>query len=52
MPLSLLGKVLFPRLQPWERRRKIKIIFGVLLVAVILGGTVGIMIYKQGMSRH
>ena len=52
MPLNLLGKVLFPRLQPWQRRRRIRVIFGVLLAALFLGGTVGVMIYKQGMTRH
>ena len=52
MPLNLLGKMLFPRLQPWERRRRIKMVFGVVLAAAVFGGVVGAMIYKQGMSRH
>jgi len=52
MPYNVLGKLLFPRLQPWERRRRMKVIFAVLLASVILGGTVGMMIYKQGFSRH
>jgi hypothetical protein len=52
MPFNVLGKVLFPRLQPWERRRRMKFILRVLSTAVILGGTVGMMIYRQGVSRH
>lgn len=52
MSLNVLGKMLFPRLQPWERRRRIRIMFGVLLAAMVMGGTVGLMMYKQGFSRH
>jgi hypothetical protein len=44
--------MLFPRLQPWERRRKVKVILGVLFTAVVMGGTVGMLIYKRGMSGH
>lgn len=52
MPLNLLGKLLFPRLQRWQQRRRIKVIFGVVLAAVLFGGAMGAMIYKQGMSHH
>lgn len=52
MPLDTMGKMLFPRLQRWERRRRIRLIFRVLLVAVVLGGMVGGMIYSQAVYRH
>jgi hypothetical protein len=52
MPFDALGKMLFPRLQSWERRRRVRVIFGVLFASVVMGGVVGIMIYKQGISRH
>ena len=52
MPFDVLGRMLFPGLQPWERRRKIKVILGVLLTAVIFGGVVGAMIYEQGKFHH
>ena len=52
MPFDLLGKVFFPRLQPWERRRKIKVVLGVLFTAILMAGFVGMMIYKQNFARH
>jgi len=52
MPYEVLGKLLFPRLQSWERRRKVKIMLGVLFTSVVMGGTVGVMIYMRGISRH
>ena len=52
MPYDVLGRLLFPRLQSWERRRKVKIILGVLFTSMVMGGTVGVMIYVRGISRH
>jgi len=50
MPFNLLGKVLFPRQQRSERSRKAKIVFGVVFVALILGGCLGVLFYLQ--NRH
>ena len=52
MPIDALGKMLFPDLQRWERRRRMKFILRVLMAAVVLGGTVGIMMYVQAMYRR
>ena len=51
MPYEILGKMLFPRLQPWERERKAKMTVGVLCVALITAGSIGVMIYKVNV-RH
>lgn len=51
MQCHLLGKMLFPRLQPWERERKIKMFLSVLCVALITASSIGIAIYKIN-SRH
>lgn len=48
MPFDVLGKMLFPRLQPWERRRKVKTMTMVLLTALVFAGCVGLVIYRQG----
>ena len=52
MPFELLGKMLFPRQQPWERQRKVKVMVGVLFSALVCAGCVGAMIYKQNFAHH
>ena len=40
MPIDLLGKVLFPNLERWQRRRQVKMILFSILAGLILGGLV------------
>ena len=42
---ALLGRIIFPRRQPWEQRRNAKIMFGVLAFALALGTVVMTLIY-------
>ena len=51
MLFNLLGKVLFPHLQRSERSRKAKVVVGVVLAALAVGGCLGIFFYLQN-SRH
>ena len=51
MPLKHLGKVLFPRLQPWQRERRIKTFIVVLVVSVVFAAIVGGVILLRH-SRH
>ena len=52
MPINQLGKFLFPRLQPWQRERRIKTFIVVFLVAVafavIVGGVMFLRNSRQG----
>jgi hypothetical protein len=48
MPFDVLGKMLFPHLKSWERRRKVKLMLGVLFAALVCAGCVGLVIYRQG----
>lgn len=52
MPFTILGKLLFPRLQPWERKRKAKQIIAVVGAALIGAAVIGVMLYKQNSIRH
>ena len=52
MPFKLIGKVLFPRLQAWERTRKAKQIIYVTLVALMASGIVAVLIFKQNSVHH
>ena len=48
MPVDYFGKMLFPRLQPWQRRRQIKTMLMVLIVAVIFAAVVaGFMLLRN-----
>lgn len=40
MPMKFLGKVLFPSLAPWKRRRQTRIMVWVVLTAMIFGGVI------------
>jgi hypothetical protein len=51
MPMSLLGKLLFPRLPVWERRRRVRMIIAVWAVAVLFAAIVGALIYFQNTHR-
>ena len=45
MPMQILGKVLFPRLQPWQQRRQAKTVVTVIVVAIVFAALVGGIIY-------
>ena len=44
MPIDRLGKLLFPRLQLWRRRREIKTILAALLIGFIFAAIIGAII--------
>ena len=41
----LLGKLLFPRRQPWQQERDAKVIRTVTLVALVFAGVVGLVFF-------
>jgi len=45
MHMQTLGKMLFPRLQPWQQRRQAKTLVTVFLVAVVFAAIVGAIIF-------
>jgi hypothetical protein len=48
MPIKFLGKVLFPRQAPWQRRQKTKIMLLVILAAIFFAAiVVGIMLLQN-----
>ncbi len=51
MPERFLGKVLFPRLQPWQQRRQAKAIIWSLLVAITFAGVVASIMFLQNSRR-
>ena len=40
MPLNFLGKVLFPRLEPWQRKRQARAIVWAVLTAIVFAAVV------------
>ena len=48
MLFRFIGRRLFPRAHPWEQKRKVQMMFIVLLVALVAAGGMGMMIYKHG----
>jgi len=52
MPLDLLGKLLFPRMQPWQRRREAKTILITLLVAVTFAAVVAAVMLLRDSGRR
>jgi hypothetical protein len=47
MPIEHLGKLLYPRLEPWERRRNIKRIIWSILGTVALAAAVIVISFKK-----
>ena len=45
MSMQNLGKILFPRLQPWQQRRQAQTLVTVVVVALIFAAIVGAIIY-------
>ena len=43
---SLLGRIIFPRREPWQQRRGAKIMFGVIAFALALSAVVLFLIYS------
>ncbi len=51
MLFSFFGRILFPRLQPWEQRRRTKLMMSTLFVAIIFAASIGAVIYHEN-SMH
>ena len=51
MPMQTLGKVLFPRLQPWQQRQQAQTAVTVLVVAVVFAAIVGGIIFMSNGNR-
>jgi hypothetical protein len=52
MPIDQLGKLLFPRLQPWQRRREMKIIITAGVTGVVFACIVAAIIFlKNSQTR-
>jgi hypothetical protein len=41
----LLGKLLFPRQQPWQQEREAKVILAATAVALVFAGVIGLVIF-------
>jgi polyferredoxin len=50
MITNLLGKILFPRHQPWQRERQARVFMATMFVALVLAGVVGWVIYWRNYS--
>jgi hypothetical protein len=49
MPITdLIGKVLYPRQQLWERRRNVKLLFVVVSIVLILIALFGLVVILKG----
>jgi hypothetical protein len=51
MPINLLGKLLFPRLPSWERRRRAITVVIVLLTGITFAVIVGVIMYYSNSRR-
>jgi hypothetical protein len=51
MPINLLGKLLFPRLPSWERRRRAITVLIVLLISISFAVIVGVIMYYSNSRR-
>ena len=51
MTTNFLGKMLFPRLQPWQQRRQAKTLLLTLLVSVVFACVVATVIYLGNTHR-
>lgn len=48
----LLGKILFPRQQPWQQERDARVILGATVVALVFAGLVALVIFwRNGVIR-
>ena len=51
MPLKFLGKLMFPRLAPWQRKKQTRIMLWVILIAAIFGATVVLVMFFVNSKR-
>jgi hypothetical protein len=52
MITNLLGKILFPRRQPWQREREARVILVATVVALVFAGIIGLVIFwRNGVIR-
>jgi len=47
-----IGKILYPRRQPWERRRNVKWLFIVAFIALIIIAIVGLVLVMKGSAQY
>ena len=45
MIANLLGKIFFPRRQPWQQAREARAILGATVVAIVFAGIIGLVIF-------
>ncbi len=51
MPMNFLGKVLFPRLAPWQRKKQTKIMLLVLFATIMLAICIVAIMFFQNSKR-
>jgi hypothetical protein len=52
MITNLLGKILFPRRQPWQRERETKVILAATAVALVFSGIIALVIlWRNGVVK-
>jgi hypothetical protein len=52
MPMNRLGKILFPRLERWQRRRRVVMIIATVLTGLVLAGLVGLVMVLKNHSHE
>jgi hypothetical protein len=50
--MNLLGKILFPRLDQWQRRRELKMIFVSVLTGLVFAGLIGLVLVLKNHSMN
>jgi hypothetical protein len=51
MPMKFLGRVLFPHLAPWQRKKQVRIMVWVILTAVVFAAVVAVIMLFQNAKR-
>jgi len=51
MPMNFLGKLLFPNLPNWQRRRQTRIILWAIALAVLIGAVVVMVMFYNNAKR-
>jgi len=52
MPMNFLGKLLFPNLPNWQRRRQTRIILWAIALAVLIGAAVVIVMFYTNNTKQ
>jgi hypothetical protein len=52
MPIKLLGKILFPRKQSWQREREARVLVVAAVIAITFSGFVGaVMLWRNSSGK-